>query len=225
MSYNTNDPIIGGITEKIKEIPFFRGVDDKSIEELVNTGQIWRSLYKKGFTIHEQGTPCHTLDMVLSGKSVAYALAVNGSETVVFEFANGSIIGANLLFGNQNHYPMNIYCTKDSEIIHIKRSTVAELLMNYGFTMEFVKALSMNSQGLNKKIAMFTQKSLRENLMDYFVMLSAEQKSDTITLPISKKQLADYFSVQRPSLFRELKNMKDERLIDIDNRKITLLKD
>ena len=225
MGTNINNKLASDIIDKINQIPFLNKIDLTQIEKCVEAGEIWRSFYKKGFTIHEQGTPCHTLDMVLSGKSVAYALAVNGSETVVFEFANGSIIGANLLFGNQNHYPMNIYCTKDSEIIHIKRPTVANLLMNYGFTMEFVKALSMNSQGLNKKIAMFTQKSLRENLMDYFVMMSAEQKSDTITLPISKKQLADYFSVQRPSLFRELKNMKDEGLIDIDNRKITLLKD
>jgi len=39
-------------------------------------------------------------------------------------------------------------------------------------------------------------------------------------LPITKKQLADYFGVQRPSLFRELKRMKDEGLIEIANKKI-----
>ena len=74
---------------------------------------------------------------------------------------------------------------------------------------------------MNKKIAMY-KKSLRENLMDYLVALSAVQKSKTIILPISKKQLADHFGVQRPSLFRELKRMKDEGLIEIDNRNITI---
>ncbi|MDD4690459.1 MAG: helix-turn-helix domain-containing protein, partial [Eubacteriales bacterium] len=49
------------------------------------------------------------------------------------------------------------------------------------------------------------------------------QGSPTILLPISKKQLADYLGVQRPSLFRELKKLQDERIIEIDNRVITLL--
>ena len=75
---------------------------------------------------------------------------------------------------------------------------------------------------MNKKIAMYTQKSLRENLTDYFIALSVVQKSKTIILPISKKQLADHFGVQRPSLFRELKRMKDDGLIEVDNRKIAL---
>jgi len=69
---------------------------------------------------------------------------------------------------------------------------------------------------------MYTQKSLRENLMDYLVVLSAQQKSNQVTLPVTKKQLADYFGVQRPSLFRELKRMKDESLIKIENKEITI---
>jgi CRP-like cAMP-binding protein len=58
--------------------------------------------------------------------------------------------------------------------------------------------------------------------LGYLRSLSTEQNSHTITLPISKKQLADYFGVQRPSLFRELKKMKEEGLINIDNKTITL---
>ena len=71
---------------------------------------------------------------------------------------------------------------------------------------------------MNERIAMYTQKTLRENLVDYLSALSTTQNSDTIILPITKKELADYFGVQRPSLFRELKRMKDENLIEINNR-------
>ena len=78
----------------------------------------------------------------------------------------------------------------------------------------------MNSQGMNRKIAIYTRKSLRDNLTNYLLALSAEQKSKSVLLPVTKKQLADYFGVQRPSLFRELKRMKEEGLIDIENRKI-----
>ncbi|MFA9466636.1 MAG: Crp/Fnr family transcriptional regulator [Velocimicrobium sp.] len=201
------------------DIPFFNGVDQAILKQVT----IASKKYTKGVTVHSQGDPCKSMDIVLSGCLVAYALSQNGSENVVFEFQKSSIIGANLLFGNTNRYPMSIYCTADCELLHIEKIDVDLLLHDYPFAINFIKSISLNSQGMNNKIAMYTQKLLRENLLDYFGALSAEQNSRTITLPVSKKQLADYFGVQRPSLFRELKQMKDEGLIKIYNRQIKIL--
>lgn len=203
----------------MKEILFLDGVDQAILKQVT----IASKKYIKGITVHTQGDPCKSMDIVLSGSLVAYALSQNGSENIVFEFQKNSIIGANLLFGNTNCYPMNIYCTADCELLHIEKNDVDLLLHDYQFAINFIKSISLNSQGMNKKISMYTQKSLRENLLDYFGALSATQNSRTVTLPVSKKQLADYFGVQRPSLFRELKQMKDEGLIEIDNRHIKIL--
>lgn len=208
--------------EELKHIPLFCETDRKVLMYLIQEKQIYKRSYHKDATVHEQNTECYVMDVVCSGNLVAYSLAPNGSESVVFEFETGSIIGANLLFGNQNQYPMNIYCTADSVLLHISKSGIEELLKGYDFVMQFVQSLSMNSQGMNRKIAMYTQKSLRENLMDYFLALSTQQKSNSVVLTVTKKQLADYFGVQRPSLFRELKQMKDEGLIEIANKRITI---
>jgi CRP-like cAMP-binding protein len=201
------------------DIIFFDGVNPSMLRQVCFT----KKKYTRGSTVHTQGKSCLTMDIVLSGSLIAYALSQNGSENVLFEFKKNSIIGANLLFGNANCYPMNIYCSSNCELLHIKREDVQRLLHDYQFTMNFVKSISLNSQGMNKKITMYTQKSLRENLLDYLSALSAEQKSTVVTLPISKKQLADYLGVQRPSLFRELKRMKDEGVLEIDNRSIKIL--
>lgn len=209
--------------DELKSMPLFHETDRKVLEHLIQEKQIIKCSYRKGATVHEQNTECFVVDVVCSGKLVAYSLSPNGSESIVFEFKAGSIIGANLLFGNQNRYPMNIYCTADSFLFHISKIGIGELLREYGFVMQFMKSLSMNSQGMNRKIAMYTQKSLRENLIDYLLALSTQQKSNTVVLTVTKKQLADYFGVQRPSLFRELKRMKDEGLIEIENKRITIM--
>lgn len=205
---------------ELKKILFFNNVNETKLNQV----SFIVKQYAKNQTVYSQGLSCKSMDIVLSGSLVAYSLSPKGSESIVFEFKKGNVIGANLLFGNLNNYPMNIYCTEDCELLHITKSDVEFLLQDYHFMMNFIKNISLNSQGMNRKIAMFTQKSLRENLLDYFFALSAEQKSKTITLPVSKKQLADYFSVQRPSLFRELKKMNDEGLIEISNRQIKINK-
>ena len=192
------------------------------ILELIQKNEIEKKFYSKGATVHEQNTICIGTDVILDGELVAYSLAANGSETVVFTFGEGSLVGANLLFGKPNSYPMNIYCTEDCTLIYLTKVAVSELLKDYNYVLQYVQLLSVNSQGMNQKIAMFTQKTLRENLMDYLQSLSIEQNSTTVLLPISKKQLSDYLGVQRQSMFRELKRMREEGLIEIDNRRVRI---
>ncbi len=208
---------------QLKKMPVFNEINHKVLNSLIKEGHIVKRFYHKGMTVHEQNTRCKVIDLVYSGELVAYSLSPSGSESIVFEFSSGSIIGANLLFADESKYPMSIYCTSDCSLFQISKIGVERLLKEYSFVIEFIKSLSTNAQGMNRKIVMYKQKSLRNNLIDYFLALSANQNSKTVLLPVTKKQLADYFGVQRPSLFRELKKMKDENIIKIDNRNITIL--
>ena len=180
--------------------------------------------YEKGETLYNQGCLCSSLDIVITGNLIAYSLAESGSSTIMFEFKKDSIIGANLLFATNNIYPLNIYCSSECTLIHIEKTAVEILLHNYDFVMSYVKSLSQNSLGLNHKIAMFSRKTLRQNIIEYLIQQSIAQHSQTVYLPFSKKEFADYLGVQRPSLFREMKKMQLDGVISIDNRKITVLK-
>lgn len=203
----------------MNDISLFKDVD----KFLLKNVDMIKKKYTKGSTVYEKGIVCNSLDIVLSGDLVAYAISANGSESRVFSFEKDDTIGANLLFGNINRYPFNIYATTNCELLHINKDAVEALLKDYEFTLNFVKILSLNSQVMNQKIVIYTQKTLRENLMDYFSTLSLQQNSRLITLSMSKKQLADYLGVQRPSLFRELKKMQDEGLIFVSNKEIQLI--
>lgn len=208
---------------KFHSIPVFSDIDTPILSGLIENRLIYTRSYCKGKTVYNQHDPCDTLDIVLSGSLIAYSLSSSGSATTMFEFRKGSILGANLLFGEINSYPLDIYCLTDCEIVHVAREAVMELLHNYNFVMHYIRSLSQNSSGLNQKLTMLTQKPLRGNIMEYLHQQSVLQQSKTIILPISKKQLADYLGVQRPSLFRELKKLCDENIIRIENRIVTLL--
>lgn len=208
----------------LRNISLFSAVKESNLEKLIAGNHIYQKHYMKGATVHNANETCRTLDIVLSGSLVAYSLSTNGSATTMFEFSQGSVIGANLLFGENHSYPLNIYCLTDCQIIHIDINAVLEFLHDYNFTLHYIKSISQNSQGINQKIAMFTQRTLRENIMNYFKQQTIIQKSSVILLPMSKRQLADYFGVQRPSLFREMKKLKEEGIIEINNRTIAIKK-
>ncbi len=205
-----------------KQFPMLLDIGADTLNRYYTENRIRLRRYAKGATLHRQHERCVTLDFVASGSLAAYALAENGSAMSMFTFQKGGIIGANLLFGDRNEYPLNIYCMSKCSLLQIDRDVIVEFLRNNRFVMGYVRSLSMNAQGMNQRISMLTMKTLRENLLEYLRRQSVLQGTKTIVLPISKKQLADFLGVQRPSLFRELKKLKDEGQIEIRNRQITL---
>ncbi|HHV10927.1 MAG TPA: Crp/Fnr family transcriptional regulator [Clostridiales bacterium] len=206
----------------ITAIPLFAQLPPDKFKPLISDNQLYLKSYSKGTTLYNQKDCCNTFDIVISGSLVVYSLLENGSAMTMFEFSKGHMLGANLLFGDTHTYPFTIYCLSDAQILHITKKAVSNFLHDYNFTMQFIGMLSLNAQKLNQKITMATQKTLRENILEYLKQQSILQHSNSIVLPISKKQLADYLGVQRPSLFRELKNLKDEGMIDVSNRTICL---
>ena len=207
------------IKEILKQVSYFDNLEN--LDLLIQKRDLKVKSYEKNNTIREVNESCEWVDIVVSGVVIAYSLSENGSATTMFEFKKGSIIGANLIL-IEGVYPLNFYSKDKTTIISISKKGVEELLHNYNFCLKFFKALSINSQNLNKKVFLFHKKTIRDNLLDYFKQQSLIQRSKTICLPISKKELADYFGVQRQSLFRELKNLSEEGIIKIENRKITL---
>ena len=76
---------------------------------------------------------------------------------------------------------------------------------------------------LNTRIEILTKRSIREKLRGYFNILSTRNLNKTFSLPFSLTDLADYLSVDRSAMMRELKCLKDEGFIRKNGNKITLL--
>ena len=204
------------------EIPILSSIND--LDSYLDKQQIKLKTYNKGEIIHKEHEYCNGIEVVLSGKLVTYALTSIGSEVVLYEYSKNDIIGADLLFSKTNYYPLDIVAYKQTTVVIIPLKIVKELLHNYTFVLEYVSAVANNSSLINKKIEMYYTKTLSENLMDYLLDLVRQQNKSTVTLPISKKDLANYLGVQRQSLFRTFKNLKNQGIIEINGREVTVKK-
>ena len=73
------------------------------------------------------------------------------------------------------------------------------------------------------RIELLTKRSTRDKLIGYFTMLSTRTLNKSFSLPFSLTDLADYLSVDRSAMMRELKLLKEEGFIEKTGNKITLL--
>ena len=75
----------------------------------------------------------------------------------------------------------------------------------------------------NERIRILEKKQIREKLLEYFEVEYKKSYLRRITLPFSLKDLADYMGVNRSAMFRELKRLKEDNLIEVNGKRITLL--
>ncbi len=74
----------------------------------------------------------------------------------------------------------------------------------------------------NIRIELLTKRSIREKLQTYFTTLTKAGMNRTFFIPLSYTDLADYLSVDRSAMMRELKSLQEEGFISRDGNKITL---
>ena len=75
----------------------------------------------------------------------------------------------------------------------------------------------------NERIELLTARSIRNKLLAYFELEAKKNNSKSFNLNYSYTDLADYLAIDRSAMMRELKNLKEDRLIKDVNKKITLL--
>ncbi|MDS0528373.1 Crp/Fnr family transcriptional regulator [Clostridium sp. SHJSY1] len=210
--------------EMLKHVDLFKGLTSQNIENLFTKDSYFIKDYKKSSVIYFQKEKCVTLDIVLKGVVSIEGIDDKGNYIAISDFNAGDMIGGNLLFCNNNFYPMTILAKTDVNIIHLKKDLILELCQrNTTFLTNFLELLSDKTMILADRIRTLSFKSLRKSISDFLIYESYAQKSNKVKLALTKKSLAEKFGVQRTSLSRELNKMREDGVIEYDANSITIL--
>ena len=142
-------------------------------------------------------------------------------------FTKNDIFGEALYIVTTNN-ELSVEAKKSCEVLFFNYDNIHQKCRN---NCKFHQVLSENFSSLilnkvmdlNTRVEILTKRSIREKLRGYFNILSTRNLSKTFTLPFSLTDLADYLSVDRSAMMREIKSLKDEGFIRKNGNKITLL--
>ena len=73
------------------------------------------------------------------------------------------------------------------------------------------------------RIEVLSKRTIRDKLRAYFTIISARNMSKSFKIPFSLTDLADYLSVDRSAMMRELKSLKEDGFIEKSGNRITLM--
>ena len=181
----------------------------------------------KGETVTTYIEKRNQICIVLSGEVDLIRYDFNGNKTIIGHFVDDDIFGEVFFPANTNNELFAI-ARKNSEILFFTYDTLfTKCRRNCDFHKTLTSSLSelflSKIVEVNLRIEILTKRNTRSKILSYFEILSKGSLRKTFTLPYSYTDLADFLSVDRSAMMRELKLLIDEGFIKKNGSKITLL--
>lgn len=201
----------------------FTDKSQKYILELFKDAHYVIKNYLKNDIIAIEGDTCTSIGLILEGNIDIKRIL--GSKVIhVSSFGRGHIFGEVIIFSDINLYPATVMSSTPSKIMFISKSNFIEFCShNSDFLEMFLNDLSNKIFVLNKSITNLTFNSIRQKICNFIITEYQLQNSKNIELKMTKEKIAESLGITRPSLSRELINMKEQGLIDYSRSHIKIL--
>lgn len=182
------------------------------------------SYYEKEEIISIEGSDCTSLGIILEGEIEIYKPFISGKILTINNFKIGNIFGEALVFTDIHHYPATIVAADKCKIMYIERKSMVKMMaLDNRILDNFMGVLSNRILMLNDRITNLSYDSLRKKIINVLLLEYNRQKTPVLTLPYSRKKMAQLLNIPRPSLSRELVNMKEEGFIDFYKNKFKII--
>ena len=181
--------------------------------------------YKPNQTISYSLGKRYMIGVMESGEASLVRFDYNGDKTIIEELESGDIFSD--MFVSSDSSELSVISLTDSVVTFFSYQEIVAKAENSKYALNLLNNITLvMSKKLikrNERIELLTKRSIRNKLLAYFELQAKKKNSKTFDLSYSYTDLADYLCVDRSALMRELKNLKEDKLIKDINKKITLL--
>lgn len=208
----------------IEGVSLFRGMKASCIRLNLSQTDYQVKSYKKGEIVALEGEECEAVGMILSGGLELRKEFPAGHYMTLTYLERADIFGEVMVFSPMKKYPATIVAVKDTEILCFNRVTMLRLMEGCESILKnFMALLSGKILMLNKKTSILSFKTIEEKVASYVLEEYKLKGNRTFNIPLSRKELAGYLNVPRPSLSRTMSQMKADGLIDYYQNTIQII--
>ena len=201
----------------------FRKKEKEEILNLFNGINYNIKRYSKNDIIAMEGDICNSIGLVLEGNVDIKRML--GSKVIhLSSFSKGDVFGEVIAFSDINIYPATVLASSLCEVMFVSKNDFIKFCThNEIFLGLFLNTLTNKIFLLNNSITNLTFTSVKKKICNFLINEYKIQKSKNIKLNMTKEKLSESLGTTRPSLSRELINMKEIGLIDYDRNNILIL--
>lgn len=204
--------------DKIGSSRLFSGFSrDEMVRALSCLDGTIRHLDRKEILFREDD-PLDSVGIILNGQVLLCKENAYGVRFIFSDLGEGEIVGETALRHSRESSGYEAMAGTDSSLLFLKINKIITPGQNTcslrGRIIENLMALLLdNNRSMYQKLDLVSHKSLRERILHYLALQSKKHNSSSFEIPFSRSDLADYLSVDRSALSRELQRMAEAGLI------------
>lgn len=212
----------------LKRTKIFSGIYEEEITSmLLCLGAVSRS-YKKGEYVFNQGEIINSICILVRGKLHIQNDDYWGNRSIINIVQPGEMFGESYAVPGSEPLVNDVIAICDSTVIFLDinrlLNTCTSSCRFHSLTIQnLLFAISDKNKKLVSKLGITSRRTTREKLIAYLSEEAKKQNTSTFKVPFNRQQLADYLSVDRSAMSRELSKMCQEGMLKFHKNKFTLL--
>ncbi len=204
----------------------FKGISDNDQKKLLTQLYAKTLHYSKGSTVLNNVGKTDMMGIINEGSVNIIRIDYNGTKTIIETLGKDEIFYAQTFKSDNNE--LSIITQEESRITLFEYTTMLNIKPRYqdlqrkmldNFTQIIIDKLNQNME----RIQILTKKTIREKLLAYFQNEAKKHHRKVFKLNLSLTDLADYLAIDRSAMMREIKHLKEDRIIIIEKKRVTLL--
>jgi len=185
-------------------------------------------LFNKKQLIYKEGHYPRYLYLIHKGTVKTYKINNNGKELITAIYKEGDFMGFTALFEGTVYHD-NAEALQDVELMVVpKDEFITSISSDLEIARKFIKLLTKDITEKEDQLMSLAYNSLRKRVADGLLLVHYKYKKsadDKPMLEISREDLAQVVGVAKESLIRTLSDFKSEKMIEIIESKIVILKE
>ena len=173
------------------------------------------AVYRNNETVMEYSSSMKKIGLILEGQAVLYCIDEDGNQYMIDNLKKDSVFGEPFLLS-------------EARVLFIAYEHVIKRCENAckfhsQLVSNLLQMIALRASQQASRIYVLSRNSVRKKIMAYLNSVAGEKQSKCFTLSMSYTTLAEYLSVDRSAMMREMKNLVDEGIIERDGKKLRIL--
>ena len=216
--------------EEITGLPLFEGINAQDCAALTECLGCRVRQYKKGAHILLDGEMDGNAGIVIGGIIHMYKEDIWGSRFLLSLMKRGEILGESFALSKDGSAAQNsitFVCDTPCRVLFLPVGRILHPCthscpFHHQLAQNMYNMISTKNRNLMKKIEVISRTCLRDKILTFLSLEAQRQGSTIFQMPLNRTEMAEYLSVNRSAMSRELSLLRKEGILDFDKDRFFL---
>lgn len=205
----------------LKNSRLFAGLDDSELKKVAAIIELKKA--SKNQILFFEGDQANGFYLLLEGRIKIYKSSPDGKEQILHMISPGQIFAEAAIF-HGNRFPANCMAADDSLVAFIPKNEFVGLIeQSPQISLKIIASLSAFVREFTVLVENLSLKEVPSRIATYLLQLAEDNDSETVTLEITKSELAKQLGTLSETLSRGLRKLIDNNIIAVDGNTISII--